>query len=344
MSVIKAELAWLAAAVAWAMVLPFSSQAVAQQDTTYRVQAEYKLEGTGTAGSLWLDSAARRLYVAHGERVEVLDADTGRHEGSMAAQDASGVLIAMGTDHGFFTNLHGNSVTMFDPSTLAIIKVIPLAAAGPESLVYDADVSRVFVIAREAGKVVALDARSGEVVGAVALEGHLRQAVSNGYGSLFVAAQDANVIHVVDTHTLKFLGDIPPGNAEGPVSLAIDPSGRRLFVACADGKLPVIDTDIGFAFEELPIGSGDAGSAFTFTPQGKGGWKGADFVASEDGTLALVKMNAFINYSTGGKVSIPKGVHDLAYDAKTHQIYLTASAPAAEVIVMAPRSVAEVNQ
>jgi DNA-binding beta-propeller fold protein YncE len=338
------ESAWPAAIAAVAMVASCASAAVAQPNPAYHVRTEYKLEGTGSAGSLWLDSAARRLYVARGDRVEALDADTGRRQGSMAAQEAAGVLVAEGTGHGFFANLHGNSVTMFDPSTLAVIKVIPLAVAGPESMTYDADVQKVFVVAPEGGKVVALDAQSGEVAGTVALQGHLRQAVSNGYGSLYVAAQDANVIHVVDTHSLKFLGDIPSGDAEGPISLAIDPSGRRLFVACADGKLPVIDTDIGFTFEELPIGSGDSGSAFTFTPQGKGGWKGADFVASDDGTLALVKMNAFINYSAGGKVSIAKGIHDVTYDSKTHQIYLTASVPVAEVIVMAPEPVAEVNQ
>jgi DNA-binding beta-propeller fold protein YncE len=182
------------------------------------------------------------------------------------------------------------------------------------------------------------------VIGNVALQGHLRQAISNDMGNLFVAAQDVNAIHVVDTHTLKLLGDFPSGDAKGPVALAIDPSGRRLFVACADGTLPVIDTDIGFTFEELPIGTGDAGSVFAFTPQGKGGWKGADFVASADGTLALVKMNAFINYSTGGKVPIPKGVHSVAYDPKTHQIYLAVSEPVAEVLVMGPKSEAEVTQ
>jgi DNA-binding beta-propeller fold protein YncE len=338
------EFAWRVPAAALAMVLPFASRAVSQQNFSYHVRTEYKLEGAGSPGNLWLDSAARRLYVAHGDRVEVLNADTGRRESSMAAQDAAGILIAAGTGHGFFANLHGNSVTMFDPSTLAIIKQIPLAAAGPESITYDDDVHKVFVVAPTSGKVIALDGQSGEVAGTVALEGHLRQAVSNGYGSLFVAAQDANVIHVVDTHTLKFLGDIPTGDAEGPVSLAIDPSGRRLFVACADGKLPVIDTDIGFPFEELPIGSGEAGSFFTFNPQGKGGWKGADFVASDDGSLALVKMNAFINYSAGRKISIPRGIHDVTYDPKTHEVYLTASTPTPEVIVMAPESIAEVSQ
>lgn len=331
-----------AAATALAAVLP-ALPAVAQAGAGYRVQGEYKLEGAGPAGNLWLDAASRRLYVAHGDRVDVLNADTGRREGSMEAQDAAGLLIVDGS-HGFFANRRGNSVSMFDPATLKVLKGIPLDAKGPESLAYDSDVQEVFVVAPEAGSVVALDARSGAIAGTVSLTGHLRQAVSNDMGSLFVAAQDANAIDVVDTHTLKLLGDFPSGDAQGPVSLAIDNSGRRLFVACADGKLPVIDTDIGFTFEELAIGSGDAGSVFTFNPQGNGGWKGADFVASTDGTLALIKMNSFIRYSAGGTVSIPKGDHSVAYDPNTHRIFLSASAPTAEVLVMEPVAAAEVSQ
>lgn len=332
------------AAAALACILQATSPSGAQQKPAYHVRAEYKLEGAGLVDNLWLDATSRRLYVAHGDSVEVINADTGKREGSMTAQGATDVLVAGASGHGFFTDLRGNSVTMFDPAALTVLKVIPLDTKGPESLVYDPDVQRVFVVAPEGGEVIALDAQSGEVTGNVALQGHLRQAISNDLGNLFVAAEDANAIHVVDTHTLKLLGDFPSGDAKGPVALAIDPSGRRLFVACSDGMLPVIDTDIGFTFEELPIGTGDAGSVFTFTPQGKGGWKGADFVASTDGTLALVKMNAFINYSAGGKVSIPKGVHSVAYDPKTHQVYLTVSAPVNEVLVMGPESVAEVQQ
>lgn len=321
------------------MALP----ATAQENAGYHVRAEYKLEGSGSMGNLWVDSAARRLYVAHADRVEVLNADTGSHEGSMPAQDAASVLMAAGTGHGFFSNRASGSVTMFDPASLNVTRTIPTGAKEPESLVFDPDADRVFVIAPGSAEVVALDARTGDVAGRVLLQGHLRGAATNGMGSLFVAAEDLNAIHVVDTHTLKFLGDFPSGDAQGPVSLAIDPAGRRLFAACADGKLAIIDTDIGFTFQELPIAAGAAASVFTFTPQGKGGWKGADFVTGDAGAMTLIQMNAFIRYSVGGSVSIPKGIHALAYDPRTHRIYLSVSAPQPEVLALAPES-SEVTQ
>lgn len=333
----------LAAMVLLAALPDIALPSAAQTGADWRVGAEYNVPGAGAVGSLWLDATARRLYVAHTDQVEVLNADSGRREGSLPAQDAAGVVVVEGMSRGFFANRGSGTVTVFNPATLATIRTVPLQAKNPESLVFDYDAQRVFVIAPGSGEVIALNPHSGDIEGRVMLKGHLRQAVTNGMGSLFVAAQDLNVIHVVDTHSMKFLGDFPSGDASGPVSLAIDPSGRRLFVACSGGKLAVVDTDIGFTFKELPIASGDPDSFFTFSPQGKGGWKGADFVADDTGTLTLIRMNAFIRYSVGGQVSIPSGVRALAYDSKTHRIFLSVSAPHPEVLTLIPAS-AEVSQ
>lgn len=329
---------FLAAMVLLAALPDVALPPAAQNGATWRIGAEYKLQGTGAVGNLWLDATARRLYVAHTDQVEVLNADSGRREGSMPAQDAAGIVVVDGTSRGFFVDRGSGTVTVFNPATLATIRTVPLQANHPESLIFDGDAQRVFVIAPGSGEVIALNPHSGEIEGRVMLKGHLRQAVTNEMGSLFIAAQDLNVIHVVDTHSLKFLGDFPSGDANGPVSLAIDPSGRRLFVACSGGKLAVVDTDIGFTFEELPIASGDPDSFFTFSPQGKGGWKGADFVAEDTGTLTLIQMNAFIRYSVGGQVPIPKGVRALAYDSKMHRIFLSVSAPHPEVMTLVPAS------
>jgi YVTN family beta-propeller protein len=331
------------AAMALAGVLAAVSQMRAQNKPDYRVQAEYKLEGAAPAGDLWLDSSSRRLFVSRGDRIEVLNADNGRSEGSIPAQGSAGIVVVDDESRGFFANRAAGSVTVFNSTTLTVVKTIPLGAKDPESVVYDADAHRVFVVAPGSNEVIPLDAESGAVEGRVTLQGHLRQAVTNGMGSLFVAAEDRNAIHVVDTHTLKFLGDFPSGDAEGPVSLAIDPSGRRLFAACSGGELAVIDTDIGFTFEELPIATGDPSSVFTFTPQGKGGWKGADFVAGDAGTLTLVQMNAFIRYSIGGKLTIPSGVRAVAYDPQTHRIFLAVSGASPEVLALAP-AIAGVTQ
>ena len=307
--------------------------AVAQAaDNGYRVLARYKLRGQGKTSNVRVDSAARRLYVAHGDRVEVFNIDTGASVGTVSAKGSSDIVLAPDFKHGFISNGNGASVTMFDPVTLKVVKTIKLAAQNPSAMEYDSEVKRVFVATK--GGVTAIDANSGEVAGSVPLEGRLGHLVSNDYGRLFVAAEDNNVIHVVDTDALKFLGDFPIGNGEGPSGVALDPSGRRLFVACTNGRLPIIDTDIGFTLEELPIGTGSTSDVFAFTPQGKGGWKGAVFVASADGTLSLIKMNAFISYSRAGEVKLQPGIESLAFDEKTHRVFMPASSNSAEILVV----------
>jgi hypothetical protein len=107
-----------------------------------------------------------------------------------------------------------------------------------------------------------------------------------------------------------------------PRGLSLDTKGRRLFVACDDGTIEIIDTDAGFTFRQLQAGAGEAHEVFVWLPQGKGEWKAADFVARKDGTLAGVRMNAFINYTLGGEYKLPQGLGAIAFDAKSKHLLL----------------------
>jgi DNA-binding beta-propeller fold protein YncE len=311
----------------------FVANAIAQAaDDGYHVLARYKLAGRGKTGNVRVDSEARRLYVARADRVYVLNVDTGAVTGSIGANGSNDIVLAPEAKHGFISNGASASLTMFDPATLKVLKTIKLNAENPNAMEYDPEAKRVFVVAN--GGVTAIDADSGEVTGSVPLEGRLGGLVSNDYGRLYVASPDKNAIHVVDTGALKFIGDFPIGNGEGPISVALDASGRRLFVACSNGHLPIVDTDIGFTFQELQIAKDPVSDVFTFNPQGKGGWRGAVFVASADGSLSLIKMNAFINYSNGGEVKLQPGITSVAFDSKTHRLFFPASSSTAEILVV----------
>jgi DNA-binding beta-propeller fold protein YncE len=311
----------------------FASVSLAQAADAggYHILTRYKLAGRGKTASVRVDPEARRLYVAHGDRVEVLNVDTGAVIGTIPANESNDIALAPEAKHGFISNGGSGAVTMFDPATLKVLKTIKLNAENPSAMEYDPEAKRVFVVTR--GGVSAIDPDSGELAGSVPLEGRLGGLVSNDYGRLYVASPDKNAIHVVDTGALKFLGDFPIGNGEGPISVALDASGRRLFVACSNGHLPIVDTDIGFTFQELSIAKDPVSDVFTFNPQGKGGWRGAVFVASADGSLYLIKMNAFINYSNSGEVKLQPGITSVAFDSKTHRLFLPASSTTAEILV-----------
>ena len=303
-------------------------------DNSYHILERYKLNGNGKIGNIRVDIDARRLYVAHGDHVDVVNSDTGARVGMVPANGANDVVIAAGIKRGFISNGGDQSVTVFDPATLKVVKTIKLPVQNPKAMEYDSDVKRVFVAA--VGGVAVIDADSADLAGTVSMDGHLGRLICNGYGRLFVAAEDKNLIHIVDTHALKLLGDFPIGDGKGPTGLALDPSGRRLFVACSNGRLPIIDTDIGFTFEELPIGEGEVSDVFTFAPQGNGGWRGAVFVVSADGTLALVKMIAFISYARAGELKLQPGLDSVGFDPNTHRVFIPAGSNGGEILVLGP--------
>ncbi len=161
------------------------------------------------------------------------------------------------------------------------------------------------------------------------------QAVCGNMDHVYVADPAANVIHVLNHRTMKNDGDYPMRTGNKPTGLALDTKGRRLFVSCDNGVIEVIDTDAGFTFIELKGGAGPAHETFAWLPQGKGQWKAAAFITQEDGTLSGVRMNAFINYSMGGQYKLSPGLGAVAYDDKTHHLFITSTDAGSPVIVVA---------
>lgn len=292
---------------------------------SYQVHATYRIAGDPAFGGIALDAAARRIYVAHGRVVSVLDADTGAPDGTLSLGFPAGsVAVLRGAGVGVVAARAGDELAIFGLADLRLRHSLRLRGAGPYLLAYAAGARRLFAASTRAGVVQALDPRTGRIGASLKLPAPLEAMAANGYGELFVAAEPRgdSVVHVVATRRPKFLGDFPVGDCEGAMALAIDPVGRRLFVPCANGNLAVIDADVGMTFARLAVGKGVPAAVFTFDPQGRGGWRGAAFVASAGGRLTAVRMNSFVHYSQGLGVPTVPGVRAIAFDAQTHTLLL----------------------
>src|SRR5262245_21516242 len=115
------------------VLVGFTSVAMLLQGTTnYKVVSRYPIPGVGGFDYVTLDSSARRLYVSHATRVDVLDADTGKVVGEIPdTPGVHGIAIASDFRHGFTSNGRENKVSMFDLSTLELIKKIDVGM-GPD--------------------------------------------------------------------------------------------------------------------------------------------------------------------------------------------------------------------
>src|SRR5438132_11431004 len=145
--------------------------------TGYKVEDRYPVQGNGGFDYLSIDSAARRLYLSHGIEVNVVDADNGKLIGTIAdTPGVHGIAIASEFKHGFTSNGRENKVSMFDSVTLQLIKKSDVGK-GPDGIYYDPGTKRVFTNNHGSHDVTAIDARTGDVVGTVKVDGEGEEAV-----------------------------------------------------------------------------------------------------------------------------------------------------------------------
>jgi DNA-binding beta-propeller fold protein YncE len=150
----------------------FACSAAAQTPSGFKLQTRYPVAGVGGWDYITVDSNARRIYVSHGVRVNVLDADTGKETGVVEdTPGIHGIAIAPPSKHGFTSNGKENKVSMFNTADLVLIKKIEVGQ-GPDGIYYDAKTDRVFTNNHGSHNITAIDATKGEVVGTVEVGGN----------------------------------------------------------------------------------------------------------------------------------------------------------------------------
>src|SRR5437870_705339 len=183
-------------AVATAMLLM-------QSGTGYKVETRYPVPGNGGFDYLSIDSAARRLYLSHGNEVNVVDADNGKLIGTIGdTPGVHGIAIASEFKHGFTSNGRENKVSMFDSTNLQLIKKIDVDK-GPDGIYFDPGTKRVFTNNHGSHDISAIDAGTGEVVGTVKAGGDGEQAVIGADGLIYINSEDTAEGVVFDPNSLE---------------------------------------------------------------------------------------------------------------------------------------------
>src|SRR5581483_11797933 len=190
-----------------------------QGGTGYKVETRYPLAGNGGFDYLFIDSAARRLYVSHGTQVDVIDPDTGKFVGTIAyTPGVHGIAIASEFKHGFTSNGRENKVSMFDTTTLKLIKKIDVGG-GPDGIYYDPRTKRVFTNNHGTHDISAIDANTGEVVGTVKAETDGEEAIIGADGMIYVNGENTSEVVVFDPKTFEVKHRWAIGVAKTPTGL-----------------------------------------------------------------------------------------------------------------------------
>lgn len=282
-----------------------------------KVIASYRIGGSSpTYDYIRVDSARRRIFVAHGNCIEVLDADLGKRIGQIGPVGrAHGIAVAEEFGHGFATDGERNIIVMFDLNNLSPLVEIKSTGLKPDSIEYDLQTKRIYVVNGGSNSVTVLDPSTGAVLSTLAMDAHnLEELGFDGRGHGFIADEDGSAVHVISTRDCKVLANWPLGPSSGGTGLAIDAKNHRVFVVCNNSsQLLVLDSDSGKVIATLPVGEDPDGLAFD--PDSS-----RIFCPNRDGTLTVVQEQTPDEYSIVQTVKDPIGCKTIALDPKTHHI------------------------
>lgn len=281
----------------------------------YHLIKKINLGGNGGWDYLYVDSDARRLYVSRATHMVVVDVDSGKIVGDIPnTNGVHGIAIASDLGRGFISDGRDSSVTVVDLKTLQTTGVIKVEK-NPDAIIYDPATQRVFAFNRGSSSASAIDAKTGSIAGTITLGGHPEFAVADGNGKIYVNLDDKSEVVAFDSRKLEIKSRWPLAPGESPTGLAIDQKHRRLFSACENKNMIVLNADNGQVVSSLPIGDGTDAAAFDPATQ-------LAFSSNGEGTLTVVHEDSADKFSVIENIPTQRGARTMAIDAKTHNIFL----------------------
>ncbi len=242
----------------------------------YHIRAKFQVPGQGSWNFLAIDDSSGRIYMPHGQTVQVMDLSSGKILGEVPGTLAYSVAIASDLHKGFTTN--GATALAFDTDSLEITERARVNPA--EVILYDPKTKRVFFIS---DKITVLDAVTFAIVGEIGIGKETQNAVSDGSGRIFINLDSTpGEVAVIDSETLTLLTKYYIESCEDPHSISIDAAHKRLLVGCAN-ELAVIDSDTGAEVSSSAVCRREGGSAFDSDTK-------MLFVSCSDGTMSVIQQ------------------------------------------------------
>jgi len=294
----------------------------------YKVIKKIPVAGEGGWDYLNIDSEARRLYVSHGTRVEVIDLDTDKVVGQIPdTAGVHGIALVSDVGRGYTSNGKSNNATAFDLKTLKVLGQVPTGNK-PDAIIYDPASKRVFTFNGDGNSATAINAADGKVAGTVDLGGGPEFATADGSGKVFVNLEEENMTVAFDSKELKVLNKWPLDPCKTPTAMAIDRKNRRLFVGCRSQVAAIVNADTGKVIQTLPIGDHVDAAAFDAEA-------GLVFFSNGDGTINIIHQDSPDHYTAVDTVKTAPRAKTMAFDPVTKRIYLsTAEAGQFEILVV----------
>jgi YVTN family beta-propeller protein len=274
------------------------------------------------------DPSSHRVYVAHSDRVTVVDGHDGKVLGDVegVAGGTHGIAISTATGKGVTDDGRAGEAVIFDLKTLKVITRVAVEKDA-DAIAFDKASGHVFVVEGDPKKVTVIDPKTNAVVATIDVGGGLEYAVSDDRGYLFVAGAEKRDVVRINTRTNAVEGHWPIADCASPHGAAIDVHTHRLFISCVNERLVVVNTDTGKEVASVPIGKGTDAAAFD--PKRKLIFSSNGY----DGTLSVIQEKDAQTFVPVATIKTAVGGRTMSIDPDTGRIYIAAAdtdpAPAA---------------
>ncbi len=275
--------------------------------------------GSGGWDYTAIDAAARRAYVSHGDRVEVVDVDAGKVVGLIPdTLGVHGIAIDHDGGRGFISSGRVNIMTIFNLKTNARINDVKTTGDNPDAIMFEPSTKHVFTFNGRGKNATVFNTR-GKVVATIDLGGKPEFGVSDAHGHVFVNIEDTNELAMIDANRNVVSARWKLAPCESPSGLAIDRKHHRLFTVCENEIMAVVDATNGHVVTTVPTGKGTDAAAFDDERQ-------LAFASNgQSATLTVVHETSPDKYEVVDNVATQRSARTMALDTKTHHIYLPAA-------------------
>ena len=263
------------------------------------------------------DAATHRVYVAHGDRLSVVDVAAGKVVGAVqpVAGGTHGTAISAATGEGFTDDGEAGVAVVFDLKTLKIKQTIP-AAPDADGIATDRASGHIFVVDGDPAKVSVIDPRSHKLVATIDGGGKLEAGVADDQGRLYVNGEEKRDIVVVDTRTNTVVAHWPMPMCDSAHGIAIDPAGHRLFASCANSLMVVLNTRTGAVVTTVPIGRGSDGAAWD--PVHRRAFSSNGF----NGDISVIQQKTPDTYAVLPSIPTVRSARTMAVDPATGRLFV----------------------
>jgi YVTN family beta-propeller protein len=230
--------------------------------------------------------------------------------------EAHGVVIDPVTRLAYATRSTANTVDIFDPTTMRLVKRLPVADDA-DGIFYVTANKMIYVANGDAHFATLIDPASQRVVATIALGAKPEFGAFDGKTKLFYQnLEDTSALAAVDLarRAVEERWSLQP--CLRPTGMAIDERRRQLFIGCSgNAMLAVFSLDTHRIVAIVPLAGGPDAVAYDETLQ-------RVYATGREGKLSVVSRDGRGGFVSLDTIGLHYGAHTLAIDPSSHWVYV----------------------